>query len=182
MPDRRAFLRFLARDLVLLGWTAGAWALDAGLRAQGRSDTLALAVAVFAGLMAALVGFLLHEWGHWLGAAAAGGVLHAPRKLHSVFLFFFDVAKSSRRAFLWMSYGGYAASALGVGLMIAFLPRDAWSGRVALLAASIGMLVTFALEVPTTLRVARGGELPRGGVFADEDGHPKAVRPIPRAG
>lgn len=181
MTDRRAFLRFVARDLVLLGITGGAWALDAALRAQGRCDAVASGVAILAGLLAALVGFLLHEWGHWLGAVSAGGVVHAPRKLYSVFLFFFDVARSSRRAFLWMSYGGYAASTLGVGLMVALLPRDAWSGRVALLAAAIGMLVTFALEVPTTLRVARGGELPRGGVFADEGGHPEAVRPIPGA-
>jgi len=49
------------------------------------------------------------------------------------------------------------------------------SGLVALVATTLGVIATFALEVPTTIRVARGGPLPNGGVFADETGHPKAA-------
>lgn len=134
----------------------------------------AVVVAVAAGLLTTLVGFFAHEWGHLLGALAAGGVVHAPRRLTSPFLFFFDVSKSDRRAFLAMSYGGYAASAVALAIIMVAVPWHALSGLTALVATSLGVLATFAIEVPTTVRVARGGPLPSGGVFADESGHPAA--------
>jgi hypothetical protein len=168
------FLRFLVRDslcVVLLGL---AWRADAELRATHPGELSASAVAVAAGLLTTLVGFFAHEWGHLLGALSANGVVHAPRRLSSPFLFFFDVARSDRRAFLAMSYGGYASSALALAIIMLAVPWRALSGITALVATSLGVLATFALEVPTTVRVARGGPLPSGGVFADESGHPAA--------
>lgn len=98
----------------------------------------------------------------------SGGVVHEPERLSSPFLFFFDVQNSDRRAFLAMSYGGYAGSALATLAIAALVPRDRWSGRVALVAATLGTLATLALEVPTTVHVARGGPFPSGGVYRGE--------------
>ncbi len=162
------FIRFALRDAVLLAATAGAWSLDASLRADGTAGTVAIAVAIFTGVLTTVSGFLCHEWGHLFGTWLGGGVAHAPKRLASVFLFFFDVERSSRRSFLSMSWGGYVASAVAGALIAALVPWQALSGRVALGLTFVGVAVTFALEVPTTLRVARGGRLPQGGVFIGE--------------
>ncbi len=170
----RTFAKFAARDLAVVLVLAVAWVADARARSEGASTFGGYAVGLLAGLTTTLVAFFAHEWGHLGGAIVAGGTVHAPRTLLSPFLFFFDVAKSSRRAFLAMSAGGYVASAAALIAILLFVPWGALSGRVALLTAAAGVLVTFVLEVPTTVRVARGGELPRGAVFVDETGHPRA--------
>lgn len=159
------FTRFAVRDLGLLALTIGAWRLDAKLAAGHPSTGGARAVGVATGLLTALIGFATHEWGHLAGAVGSGGVVHEPERLSSVFLFFFDVEKSDRRSFLAMSYGGYAGSALATLAIAALVPRDRLSGKVALTAATLGALVTLALEVPTTVSVARGGAFPSGGVY-----------------
>lgn len=145
------------RDAAILGLTALAWRKD---RTAGPSVRGALA-----GGLTALSGFLAHEWGHLAGTALSGGVAHEPERLSSPFLFFFDVGKSDRRSFLWMSYGGYAATALASAAIFSFAPTDRWSGKVARSAAALGALATFALELPTTIRVARGGPFPSGFVY-----------------
>jgi hypothetical protein len=61
-----------------------------------------------------------------------------------------------------MSFGGYGATVLAVAAIALLCPLDAWSGRVALGLAGLGAVLTFVLEVPITLRVWRGGELPLG--------------------
>lgn len=168
------FLRFLVRDALFAALLFEVWRLDREMRAAQSDGLSASVVAVSAGLLTTLVGFFAHEWGHLLGAFAGRGVVHAPRRLSSPFLFFFDVAKSDRRAFLAMSYGGYLASAMALAIIMLAVPWRALSGITALVATSLGVLATFAIEVPTTVRVARGGPLPSGGVFADESGHPAA--------
>ncbi len=175
------FRPFALRDLALALVAVALVVVDARLRAAGTTGTAAAVVGVAAGLFAALAGFLVHEWGHLLGAVAAGGTAHAPNRLSSAFLFYFDVCRSDRRAFLWMSYGGYLASAVAVPAVVVALPWESLSGKVATVSAALGMAVTLALEIPTTVRVARGGALPTGGVFADDAGHPKA-RAVDRRG
>lgn len=170
----RDFRAFALRDALLVVLAAAAVLADARLRGAGATGPVATIVGVLAGATASLAGFLCHEWGHLAGTVAAGGTARAPRTLASPFLFYFDVARSDRRAFLWMSYGGYAASLLAVAVLLACLPWAALSGKVAAIAAGLGTAVTLALEIPTTVRVARGAALPRGGVFADEGGHPRA--------
>jgi hypothetical protein len=170
------FLRFLARDALVGVLLMLAWRADGDLRAAHADGLAAMGVGLAAGLLTTLIGFFAHEWGHLLGALSANGVVHAPRRISSPFLFFFDVARSDRRAFLAMSYGGYAASALALVVIMSAVPWRTLSGLTALVATSLGVLATFAIEVPTTIRVARGGALPSGGVFADESGHPAARR------
>lgn len=167
------FLRFVVRDSLIAILLAFAWRADGEMRALA-PGLVASAVGVTAGLLTTLVGFFAHEWGHLLGAIAGGGVVHAPRSLRSPFLFFFDVERSDRRAFLAMSYGGYAASGVALAVIMLAVPWRTLSGMTALVATGLGVLATFAIEVPTTVRVARGGALPSGGVFADASGHPAA--------
>lgn len=175
MTDLRPFVRFLLRDAAVVALLAAVWWLDVSLRNAAVTGPWSYAVAISAGLLTTLVGFFCHEWGHLLGTLLANGVAHAPRRLTSPFLFFFDVATSDRRAFLIMSLGGYVASALALAVIVLTVPWGSLSGLVALVATTLGVIATFALEVPTTIRVARGGPLPNGGVFADETGHPKAA-------
>ena len=165
MRSLRPFWRFAARDLVAAGLMIALWLVESQTRGDGTTTATALGVA--AGLMTTVIAFFCHEWGHLLFALGAGGAVEAPRSLASVFLFFFDIGRSDRRAFLMMSYGGYLASAAALVAILVLVPWSALAGKVALVTASLGVVATFALEIPTTVRVARGGPLPRGKVFVD---------------
>jgi hypothetical protein len=159
------FVRFALRDIGVAALTLAAFDVDRRIR--GRAPRSAEIVSgVGAGLLAALLGFVAHEWGHLAGALASGGVAHEPERVTSTFLFRFDVEKSSRASFLAMSYGGYAGTALAAAAIAALVPRQTLAGKVALGATALGLVATFALEIPTTVRVARGGPLPSGGVYA----------------
>jgi hypothetical protein len=171
-----AFGRFAVRDLVLVAVTVSLVELDRALVSANVGGPGALAVGVLTGAAFALSSFLLHEWGHWLGAVGAGALVHPPRSLSSFFLFFFDTGKSDRRQFLAMSYGGYAATLVALALLLAWARLDTWSGRTALVLAGLGMTITAALEVPTTWKVARGEPIPGGIAFVGPDGSvPKAA-------
>jgi hypothetical protein len=73
-----------------------------------------------------------------------------------------------------MSYGGYIASILGLGLVFALVSLDRLSGQVALGFTGFGLLVTAVLEIPTTVRVLRGRDLPTGFAYV---GTPKPREP-----
>lgn len=152
-------LRLVLRDLVIAALVALAWWLDA--RARGAA---AIAVGLVTGVVTAYAGFLAHEWGHLAAALASGSTVSYPRGLFSKLLFHFDSGENTRRQFFWMSAGGYLASILGVALIAALAPRRL-SGLVALGLASLGVLATFVLEVPITLRVLRGADLPAGEAY-----------------
>jgi small-conductance mechanosensitive channel len=160
MTSERVPGRFVARDLLVVVATAVLWRADAALR--GDAGGVALAVGVVTGLATALVGFLAHEWGHLAGSLASGSVVHFPPGVARPLLFHFDSAANGRRQFFWMSFGGYLATVLAVGAIVALCPLDALSGRVAAGLGVAGLVVTFALEVPITWRVARGAALPTG--------------------
>jgi len=159
----RGFYRFLARDLIVLGVTIGLVLADAELRDAG--GPIAIIVGVLAGAMAAVAAFLVHEWGHLLASLGSGGIAHPPPSLSAIFLFHFDVEKSTRRQFLAMSYGGYAATALAVIPLAMWIDLGHVSGMTGLLLSVLGIGATLVLEIPTTMRVARGGKLPSGGVY-----------------
>ena len=58
---------------------------------------LPVAVALTAGVLAALCGYLAHEWGHLIGARASGSLVHFPDRVASTFLFYFDTRHNDRR-------------------------------------------------------------------------------------
>lgn len=156
-----SFPRHLAvRDATVAGLTALLWAADFALRPT--DGALPVAVGVATGLFTALTGFLAHEYGHLAASLATGARVSYPRSALSTLLFHFDSAQNDRRQFFAMSFGGYGATLVAVGAIAALAPLDAWSGRVALGLAGAGTLVTFALEVPITVRVWRGAPLPSG--------------------
>lgn len=147
----------------MLAATFGLVVADAQLRDGG--GALAIAIGVLAGVMAAVAAFLVHEWGHLIATITSGGVAHAPPRLAAIFLFYFDVEKSTRWQFLAMSYGGYAATALAVIPLALWIDLDYVSGMTGLVLSVLGIGATLVLEIPTTVRVARGGKLPSGGVY-----------------
>jgi len=154
------YARVAARDLVLLLVTLALWAFEARLRGAG--GALAAGVAIAAGVLAGLCAYLAHEWGHLAGAKLAGAVVHPPRRVATVFLFNFDSDANGPRQFVWMSWGGFSASAAGLALLLTVLPFDALAGRVAGVVTVLGVLATAALELPPFFRVLRGGPIPRG--------------------
>ena len=159
-PGVAMFIKLALREALLFILCLLCWRLDAALRPQG--GVFAFGGALLAALSTVLVAFLAHEWGHLAGAWARGSVVYPPRSLRSVFVFYFDTDRNSGNQFVAMSLGGFATSALGVALLIAILPLDAWSGRIALALVGIGVIATLILEVPAAWKVARGAPLPRG--------------------
>jgi hypothetical protein len=160
-----AFGKVALRDVAIALVTALLLFVDAGLRASGDASFVAHVVGAAAGSLLTLSAFLVHEWGHWIAAVASGArVSRPPRKL-SPYLFFYDTARSTRAQFLWMSFGGYLATAIALAGIVAWADLRSTSGLVAVGLSSLGMLVTFVLEVPTTWRVWRGRPLPTGGVY-----------------
>ena len=103
-----------------------------------------------AGLGVAVSTYVLHEWGHWLGAAATGSQLSASRSWWSLSLFAFDSSNSPGQ-FAAMSLAGFAVTGLAVVLVWFALPE----GQVLTTYArwGVGLLATLtaAIEVPLFL-------------------------------
>jgi len=148
------------RDAAIVFVTLVLWRHDASLR--GHEGLAAGATAVAAGVLAALCGFVAHEWGHFLGAALSGSDVRTPGSAFSLFLFHFDPETNRRAQFIAMSSGGFLASAAMVALLVSVLPLEALSGRVAMALVAAGFVATLVLEIPPFVRVLRGGPIPRG--------------------
>lgn len=161
----RRFLPFALRDVGVLALSAVAWWLDAELRSGAIGGAAPTVAGVAAGALSFVAAFVLHEWGHLLGAVHSGAVVHAPTRLWSIFLFYFDTGHSTRRQFLAMSWGGYAASTLALVAILLGVPWSALSGQVALALTAVGFVATLSMEFPMTIRVWKGAPLPRGGVY-----------------
>ncbi len=157
-------LQLLARDSLLVCATLGLWFWSRQL--DGLSTPLAVSVAIAAGVMTAVSGYLAHEWGHLCGALLRGSVVELPKGITAVFLFKFNSEQNSREQFLWMSMGGFVSSALIVALLLALLSFDRLADQVALGLTLAGVIATLVLEVPPAVRVYRGAALPRGAAYS----------------
>lgn len=152
------FAKLLARDLVIVAATALIWRLGAAASAMpGFAGDFA---GVIAGVTIGVCGYLLHEWGHLLGALAAGSSVRAPRSLASGFLFSFDSRANSRRQFLALSLGGWIATALVLWFVYAQLPSDLFASRVARGAVAANVLLVVLLEVPLVVFSLVTGKVP----------------------
>ena len=158
--------RLALRDLGIVVLAALLWRLDAGHR---DGTALGWALSIGTGVATALVGFLLHEWGHLGGSLASGSVVDFPKSLLSPLLFHFDSARNDRRQFFWMSAGGYLASLIALAGIALLCPLSTWAGRVALGLGCLGVVATFTLELPITLKVWRGAALPLGAAYRPHD-------------
>ncbi|MGH8542002.1 MAG: hypothetical protein ACRETW_16045, partial [Stenotrophobium sp.] len=154
----------IIRDSLLMAATAALWACTLHLGAAGGAWPKLL--GVLTGLMTVLMGYLLHEWGHLIGAWASGSVVHLPDgALSSAFLFRFDTGRNSREQFLAMSAGGFIASFVVVAALVLALPRGMLASYIALGLTLLGVLATFILEIPPAWKVWRGGAMPQGDAF-----------------
>jgi hypothetical protein len=151
----------ILRDSTLTLALVALWSLEA----RGVRIGPDWVVPILTGVFTALVGFLLHEWAHLAGALATGSKVHYPNRVLAPLLFHFDTEENDRAQFLAMSYGGYVGSALGMIAILLFVPLGTLAGQTALGLAALGGIVTAVAEVPTTIRVFRGGSLPTGYAF-----------------
>lgn len=149
--------KLLLRDGLLVALTLVLWL--ASLRLEIGVSAWALPMAVAAGLMIPISGFLVHEWGHLIGGWVSGARVHMPASVFSVFLFDFKPSENSRAQFMSVSYGGFIASGLMVALLFSLLSFDRLADQIALGLTLLGVLATFVLEIPPAWRVYRGGPL-----------------------
>lgn len=148
-------LRFASRDALLLLLALSLWFLAGAIQA----------LAVPAAIVAGLVAFQMHEWGHWLGAMKTSAVITPARSLWSPFLFNFDSAANSRRQFLAMSWPGFVATALFLAAFQWLLPE---AHPATTLTRQIGWglaSVTVVIEIPLALWTLAGGRIPPVPVF-----------------
>jgi len=157
-------LALVLRDAAVILVAVALWSLILRGLLPGGAGSVALAVLTAA--VTLFCGFLAHEWGHLLGALAAGSVVELPAgPLQSVFLFRFDVGRNDGRQFCAMSLGGFIASILGVVFLVFVLPRGELATTLALALTALGVIATLVLEVPEFWRVFRGGPLPTGAAY-----------------
>jgi hypothetical protein len=163
----RQLLQLLLRDGVVVAGVLGLWILlRHGALAHGFGH---VALSVVVALLTTVLGYLAHEWGHLLGAIAAGATFQLPATpFESFFLFRFDRDRSSRPQFFAMALGGFAASILSVLLFVLLLPWGVLATWLALALVVAGVIATLVIEVPEFWGVWRGGPLPQGSAFVSQ--------------
>ncbi len=152
------FAKLFVRDAVIVGLTAWIWHLAAGASADAgfRGDF----AGVIAGVTIGLCGYLLHEWGHLLGAVVAGSSVQPGRSLASGFLFSFDSQANSRRQFVVLSLGGWTATALVLWGVYAWLPDGLFASRVARGFVAGNALLVVLIEIPLVAYSLVTGNVP----------------------
>jgi hypothetical protein len=152
------FVKLLARDLAIAAVAFIAWHLAAPLSAG--TGALGDFTGVVLGVLLGACAFLVHEWGHLLGALASGSAVQPPESLRSAFVFRFDSRANTRRQFLAMSFAGFAATALVVWAAYGLLPSELLATRVA---RGLVVFLTFlgvVLEVPLVVYALVAGKVP----------------------
>jgi hypothetical protein len=150
--------KFIARDLIIAAATASVW-LTAGDWMAGTGPVADL-LGLLVGLGAAFSVVKIHEWGHFLGAAATGSNYRLATRLGSTFMFAFDSKDNSKRQFLVMSLGGFIGTAIVLVVSYALLPDEVLATRITRGMAVLGALAGIVLEVPLLLRGMFGTRLP----------------------
>jgi len=152
------FAKLLGRDVLIVATGGLLWWL--GAAASAGPGPLGDLAGVVAGLATGIGVFLVHEWGHWLGAIGTGATITPAKSLASPFLFSFDSQRNSRRQFLWMSLGGWIASALVAALAYALLPGELFAARVARGVVSLNVFLIVLIEVPLVVYSLVSGRVP----------------------
>lgn len=150
--------RLAIRDM--LWGLASIFMLALSHRLDADGSLLFVTICLLAGVMIPVSGFLVHEWGHLIGAWASGARLYMPTSVRTIFLFDFKPAENSRRQFLSLFCGGFIASTLMVLLLVLVLSLDYLADQIALGLTLLGVLATFVLEVPPAWRVWKGASPP----------------------
>lgn len=104
--------------------------------------------------------FVLHEWGHLVGALLTKSHVLAPAGLTSVFLFSFDSKLNTRRQFLVMSATGFVMTGLALWGVYALLPDEQLATRVARGLVLFLTTLTVFLEFPAVIWACVRSDLP----------------------
>lgn len=154
--------RLVARDAAILGLTLWVW--------QGSLATPdAWIPAIAAALLTAISGYVLHEWGHLMGALYKRCVFELPATpFETIFLFRFNRDQNTRPQFFSMALGGFVSSIITVIALVVILPWGPLATTLALTLTGLGVIATLIIEVPEFLRVWRGGPIPAGAAFIKE--------------
>jgi hypothetical protein len=152
------FIKLLARDLSIIALTALIWHL--GAEASAHPGMRGDFAGVLAGVTIGLSAYLLHEWGHLVGALLAGSTVHPARALTSGFLFSFDSRANTRRQFLALSAGGWLATAVVLWMVYALLPAGLFASRVAAGVVTANVLLVIVIEVPLVAYSLWTGRVP----------------------
>jgi hypothetical protein len=166
------FFKYFVRDMVLLALCVLAWQLNLSEPVAANAFA-AVACGMLTVILTVLVSYEIHEWGHLGGALLTGSTVHAPDRLVHQFLFHFDGKRNDRRQFVGMSIGGLAASLVALALLLLLLPLHTLAAKVVLGLVGLGIVVTFAREVPEAWRVHRGIIVPTGPVYEPFASAPK---------
>jgi len=154
----KSLLQLAARDGAVVAATMALW--------HRLPAPAPVALAALAAVLTTVVGYLVHEWGHLLGALAARASVALPATpFEQLFLFRFDRTANSRPQFFAMALGGFAASILTVAALLIVLPRHTLAGVLALGLVGLGVTATLVIEVPEFWRVWRGAPIPDGAAF-----------------
>lgn len=129
---------------------------------------------IVAGLAVGLATFLLHEWGHLLGALGSRSNVRLPERLGSIYLFSYDSRRNSRRQFVIMSLSGFAVTGVAVWAAYAWLPDGQLATRVGRGAVLVLAFFTVVLEVPLLLWSLARPTLPPVEVFRDHKNEQRA--------
>lgn len=168
------FAMLAVRDALILAAVAGLWVWAA--EASSGAGMLADLVGLLLGLGVGVCVFLLHEWGHLLGAFATRSVVRAPGSLRGAYLFSYDSKRNSRPQFLVMSFAGFAVTGAALWFGYRVLPDPLLATRVArgaiVALASLTVFIEFPIVIVSLLRPKA---LPPVEVFAEHREAQKAA-------
>jgi hypothetical protein len=167
------FWKLATRDVLFASAALAAWWFFRHLTAT--EDVVGDIVGVMLGLALGATAFLLHEWGHLLGALAARSALTPAERLRTFYLFSFDSQRNSRRQFLIMSLGGFIATAAALSFAYAVMPDGQLASRVARGVIAFATLLTLVLEVPLVIYSLLRNAVPPVEVFAPDREAPSSA-------
>ncbi len=154
---KRSLIDAVSRDvLITILFAVACWGLNSWYAATGSTLSLIVAwVATF--IMAFLFTYLVHEWGHYLGARLAGADIPLG-PANGILLGLFDNAAHSRRQFQWMAMGGEVGYLLPAAVLIALFWNWVPLQGLALGAAAF-IVQALYVDVPILWKIHRGADI-----------------------
>jgi len=165
--------RFIARDAAVVALASLFWWWLAD-RSAG-NDAFADLSGFLAGTLAGISAFLLHEWGHVLGAVLGRSTVQVNENLRSPFIFRFESQPNSLRQFVVMSLGGFVMTALLVAAAYLYLPDGLLATRVARGAVLFLAALGITLELPLFLFAVASGTVPEAAAVKVRHRRPAAA-------
>ncbi len=149
--------KLLARDLGIAALAALVFLGAESLHAWAPGPLTAVLTLLLTVAAGYVVGYLVHEWGHFAGARMAGSAI-ALNDWRSLFLFRFDMERNSPVQFLSLGWGGNLSPWVYAAVLAAALGSGTLARAGLLIAAFAGALFVNLVELPILSRVARGEE------------------------